>query len=73
MTAIEKNRINLIAIVIDPNKSFTSTTLKHFEIVKNKFGINSDFILIMNKMDLCFNRRKLNDLVVLAESKINFK
>jgi len=28
-------------------------------LITKKFGESNEFILIVNKMDLCFNRRKL--------------
>lgn len=48
-----------MGIVIDGTKNISTEILRNLEIITKKFGHEFEFFLIVNKMDLCYNRRKL--------------
>lgn len=41
-------------------------------LLTKKFGNQMEFYLLVNKLDLCYNRRKLQENISLLEGKMNF-
>lgn len=62
-----------LLMVFDANKTIQKDELVTLNKIRERFADQLDFILVLNKLDLCFNRRKLYDLVAACESMMNFE
>lgn len=71
--AIESNEISKLLIVIDSTKSVSKDMLITLDKIRQRFENDVDFTLVLTKLDLCFNRRKLNDIIAACESMMNFE
>lgn len=70
---IEEIKPNKLLMVFDANKTIQKDELITLNKIREKYADSLDFIMILNKLDLCFNRRKLYDLVSACESMMNFE
>ena len=68
---LDNNKFDVILIVLDCNKKISKEVLKLINLLNKKKTRNMDFILVLNKIDLCYNRRKLVDLITYLEGVIN--
>ena len=68
---LDNDNFDTILIVLDCNKKISQEVLKLVNLLNKKKTKNMDFILILNKIDLCYNRRKLVDLITYLEGVIN--
>jgi GTP-binding protein Era len=65
--------ISKLLFVVDSNKMPSSQLAKTLEEIHSNFFNKFSCLLLMNKMDLCFNRRKLMDMISYYEGIINFE
>lgn len=69
----QEESIAKLLFVVDSTKIPTSDVAAQLETAYNKHFYKFSSILVINKMDVCFNRRKLMDLVSFYEGSINFE
>lgn len=69
---LQEEGINFILFMVDCNKHVDKGYRKSFEILESASGPDVSIFLVMNKMDLCFNRRRLGDIVSEYEGLFNF-
>lgn len=65
--------LNTLLFVVDANKKIDSSISTHLQLLSQKYNNTFSYYLILNKMDLCFNRRKLNDTLQAFEGIFNFE
>lgn len=71
--AIDNSQLDKLIMIFDANKSIQKDELITLDKIREKFADQLDFIMVLNKIDLCYNRRKLYDIISACESMMNFE
>lgn len=69
----QEESLSKILFVVDSTKIPSPDVAAQLENTYNKHFYKFSSLLVVNKMDLCFNRRKLMDLISFFEGSINFE
>jgi len=70
---IEESEIDKLIMIFDSNKTVQKDELKTIDKIRERYANDLDFIMVLNKLDLCYNRRKLYDIISACESVMNFE
>lgn len=71
--ALAEKPPTFVLLVADCNKRVDSSFQKHIDMLRDACPASTSFFLVLNKMDLCFNRRRLTDIVQQYEGLMNFE
>lgn len=55
--------LDALLVVLDSQKQVTSEVQRNLALVKKYLPQSIPYYLVMNKMDLCFNRKRLQETV----------